>query len=120
MELTKEEALKLHREMWKDMQRKLGDNPSHYERDEFKQRWVDERFPVGSVRHFCFLCEYAIGVTRGFNDVCRAVCSNCPIKWSSDPGNNSCEDWAESETNIQYCDWRYSPISEILKLRVRN
>ena len=37
--LTKEEALKLHRQMWSDMQKELGDNPSYFERLDFKDEW---------------------------------------------------------------------------------
>ena len=58
MILTREEALKYHRQMWTDMQRKLGDNPSGYERIRFKDKWCAEHFPDEHISNSCFLCEY--------------------------------------------------------------
>lgn len=37
--LTKEEALKLHGQMWSDMRKELGDNPSYLARLVFKNEW---------------------------------------------------------------------------------
>ena len=39
MKLTKKEALKLHKQMWTDMQNKLGDMPSAPDREMFKMKW---------------------------------------------------------------------------------
>ena len=49
MKLTLEEALRLHREMWGDMQRELGDCPKGYDRENFKINWCEERFPEQSI-----------------------------------------------------------------------
>lgn len=72
MNLSKKEALRLHREMWSAMQKKLGDCPSANERELFKEEWCDKHFPNIYILHCCFLCEYAMD-----------RCKNCPINWSS-------------------------------------
>lgn len=83
--LTREEALKLHYEMWSDMQRDLGDNPIGYAREDYKSEWCDKHFPNYLVAFDCFLCEYGkqqrtqlYGVDYG-----KLRCEFCPIDWSS-------------------------------------
>ena len=58
MKLTREEALKLHRQMWSDMQRDLGDTPMRMSRIKYKQLWIAKHFPDEDVCNNCFLCEY--------------------------------------------------------------
>ena len=111
-ELTREEAITLHREMWLDMQDELGDEPYSDERAAFKRKWVAEHFPNEHVNSNCFLCEYAQSVTKDSFTRCR----KCPIAWSS--SSRPCcipSDWLVcSGANV--IDYRYSPISAILAL----
>ena len=97
MKLTKKEAIHYHRQMWSDMQKKLGDNPK--ERIHFKRDWVNRHFPDERIFNNCFLCEYTT-----FNEL---GCDSCPIKWHND-----------------YCGAYYyylhAPISEILALPERD
>ena len=76
MKLTREEALKLHRQMWTDMQKVLGDNPRLSERVEFKLSWCESHFPDDDINACCFLCEYLkqnhIRCYRG---------KGCLVKW---------------------------------------
>lgn len=99
MELTKEEAVKLHIEMWTAMKEALGDDPRADARKAFKKKWCEEHFPDEDIMSHCFLCEYAYQ---------RSIsCSHCLINWG-----DSC-----------YCDgenhYLYAPISKILALPVR-
>ena len=108
MDLTREKALTLFREMWSDMRNELGDNPDYDQRIDFKEKWVKEKFPYKRVRHYCFLCEY---VKRKDMDSCK----RCPIDWGKDGiYENACEKLCEPGV-----DWRKSPISEILALPER-
>lgn len=78
--LTKEEAIKLFRQLWTDMQTELGDNPVHTERRVYKSTWCNKHFPVESIMCSCPLCEYAYQrhVAAGYkSDTCRF----CPIDW---------------------------------------
>ena len=99
MKLTREEALKYHRQMWSDMQKELGDKPSAIERLRFKRKWCMKHFPDENIAFSCFLCEYA-------DD-----CDHCPIKWDVDYDNANCEGFV--------VNYLYSPISVILELPER-
>lgn len=113
-ELTREEAIELHRKMWADMQAELGDNPKWTERLDFKKKWVEEHFPNEHVNSNCFLCEYTVSVS--YDDL-LSRCDNCPIAWNSHI-HPTCTPsiWSGTGTVI---DYRYSPISAILVLPER-
>ena len=99
MILTREEALKYHRQMWTDMQKELGDNPTRYNRVIFKERWCREHFPKSKIACDCFLCEYV------FNNS-KHTCKECPVVWPDE----------DCHRNGYYYD---APISEILALPER-
>lgn len=103
MQLTREEALKYHRQMWTDMQKALGDNPTLKERCEFKIRWCEAHFPNEEIDSHCFLCEY---VNQTEND-----CDYCPIKWDDDYDQDACV--------FGGVNYGTSPISVILALPER-
>ena len=105
MKLTKEQALKLHRRMWSDMQNILGDCPHSDEREDYKSEWWRDCFPNEDISSYCFLCEYG----DQFEDY---FCAHCPIDWS-----NGGED-DDSCTRGRFT-YTMSPISEILALPVR-
>ena len=42
MKLTREKALELHRKMWSDMRKELGDNPTVADRTIFKMNWCEK------------------------------------------------------------------------------
>ena len=112
MVLTRERALELHRQMWTDMQKDLGDNPTFEQRFNYKTRWVRRHFPREFVRCNCFLCEYA-----KFNyDECEEF---CPIEWPC----GRCEDgdyYDEELDTHDYSDsWTHMPISRLLALPER-
>lgn len=73
MVLTRERALELHRKMWSDMQKTLGDNPMPGKRVCFKENWIKEHFPNAEIINNCFLCEYVENETLN--------CRRCPIEW---------------------------------------
>lgn len=102
MKLTREEALKLHRQMWTDMQTALGDNPRPLERAKFKRSWCESHFPDDLIYAHCFLCEYVkqnhIKCNRG---------EWCLVKWP----HGGCLD--------ETFDYETAPISEILALPER-
>ena len=107
MDLTRERALELHRQMWSDMRKKLGDKPTRFFRYAFKQQWCEEHFPDEKIRADCFLCEYAVDENG------NADCDRCPILWGS-----------EEENEGYYCasrenDYTSVPISQILALPER-
>ena len=66
MKLTREEALKLHQEMWGDMKAELGDNPTEESRLKFKEDWCFKYFPDEEICSNCFLCEYVDACEREY------------------------------------------------------
>lgn len=105
MELTRERALELHRQMWSDMQKELGDNPTDGGRVIYKAEWCLKHFPNERIANDCFLCEY---VQENKN------CDKCPIKWTTENNKNAI---------TVYCCYDgyyyHAPISEILALPER-
>lgn len=102
MILTREQALEYHRQMWRDMQKDLGDRPDWDDRMFYKLRWCEEKFPKESIWGSCFLCEYALQTIGS--------CKGCPIDWGS------CEVCCRRPDAGKGIDWRTSAISEILAL----
>ena len=112
MKLTREQALELHRRMWTDMQKDLGDNPTYEQRYTYKARWLRTNFPHDCVACNCFLCEYAKVPYEECEDY-------CPIEWPA----GRCEDgsWYDEESaKWDYSDnWTHMPISRLLALPER-
>lgn len=74
MKLTKEQAIKLHKQMWTDMMNSLGDNPTKEERTLYKEKWCKINFPNYNIHVNCFLCEY-------IHSSSTLTCDDCPIIW---------------------------------------
>lgn len=117
--ITREEALRLHRMMWTDMQRELGDRPSAEDRKTYKKKWVKEH-GYASVLSNCFLCEYAVNKPR---DSYRAdSCTLCPIDWTPlcVDGFDFCTSMYRFKLREGYAVYTNAPISEILALPERS
>lgn len=105
-ELSINEAVLKHKEMWEAMRRRLGDNPSLAERAAFKAGWVEARRAATGEKliiNNCYLCEY----NEQFHS---NSCVYCPYNWN-DHIYYGCENGA--------IDWRTSKISDILGLPLR-
>lgn len=98
--LTREEALRKHREMWTAMREALGDCPGKWERMRFKIDWCKQHNEGATYCH-CYLCQYTYEH--------ELTCDDCPVDWGNDPLSCSGEP----------VNYKYSPISEILALPER-
>ena len=110
MDLTREEALKLHRQMWTDMQNELGDNPDGFNREAYKDGWC-RGHGFENVKNDCFLCEYS-------HDKSPWFCHHCPIKWPTQYGT-CISGFLEDGTKLGGDYYQIAPISEILALPER-
>lgn len=118
MKLTKEEALKYHRQMWSDMYKKLGDNPSPSERLDYKGEWCEEHFPNEYIFNDCFCCEY----NEQFDNPLFEYCGHCPIAWPTNRDNNElncCDRTFDCKDGQYHHYYLVAPISEILALPER-
>lgn len=105
MKLTRERALELHRQMWTDMQKDLGNTPNIVQRINYKRDWCITHFPNEQIENSCFLCEY----DKLFG---RDNCKSCPIRW---PYEDDCIAVYCTKNHYYY----NAPISEILALPER-
>ena len=119
MQLTREQALEYHRQMWTDMQKDLGDEPSATIRDDFKHAWCGNHFPNEQIANDCFLCEFlSKNDPHQFYWDCGA---GCLLKWGQDDVGNpiTCYDDDGDKDDVSGTHYRLSPISEILALPER-
>ena len=107
--LTREEALMYHRQMWTDMRDVLGDNPSPFERTDFKFDWCKKHFPNEFVLNDCFLCEY---FAQNDPDPFASCEEKCLIDWTDSTGK-------DAECYVGEVKYTRSPISVILALPER-
>jgi hypothetical protein len=110
VELTKEMAVQLHREMWqfiKDYIEVSCVNDRVWSRTKAKMKFVDSH-GFSDVASYCFACEY------GKQQSGEERCNSCPFDW----GDNTAEYcYCETAGNI---DWRTSPIDDIINVKVRD
>lgn len=82
--LSKDEAIRLHRQMWSDManeEKAMGKTFSAIDRSMFKRDWLLLR-GYSFVEHGCFLCEYAKGQEPDWEmPVAPFYCDHCPLDW---------------------------------------
>lgn len=102
MKLTRKRALELHRQMWSDMQKELGDDPERVDREQYKRKWCEKYFPNEHIDNDCFLCEYD-RLNNGYSNDCR---NTCLIKWT----NGGC---SSGDPEFRYYNM---PISRLLAL----
>lgn len=115
MELTKEKALELHRQMWTDMQKELGGDPDCEEREKYKGKWCREHFPYRHISNYCFLCQYATEEYRRRGEYINNMCKMCcPIDWGKIGLTDCCDD-IEGGGQFYY----YAPLDKIINLPER-
>lgn len=85
--MTKEESIKMFREMWSDMADYIEAIKKTIEVYYFKGTWLEIR----GIRciNFCPLCEYAEDESRLYSE--SNICIRCPIQWESDMNTFMCE-----------------------------
>ena len=118
MNLTREEAVRLFREQWSDMQKDLGDIPTADDRLKYKRRWCasHRRFAINS----CFLCEYVRQeMTRQGIVSSLLYCHMCPIAWPTWNGT-CCSKRLVGGTFIKDDYYLAASISQILSLPERD
>lgn len=84
VKLDKDEAIRLHRQMWSDMaiaEKECGKTFIAVDRSAFKRDWL-KKHGYSAVEHNCFLCEYAINQENDPESlVTPFYCDHCPLDW---------------------------------------
>jgi hypothetical protein len=112
--LTSEEAIQGTINMWSDMLRDLGENPSEKQRFVYKLHWLTEHGysfvgPFRMPENECFLCERARIVWMDVIGL-SGKCSCCPIEW---PEKDVIDSY-EPKCVGHEVDYRKAPLSDIL------
>ena len=119
-QLTREEALRLHRDMWYKMLIKHGDDAGVEKRVEFKEEYCEKYLEsIGAeedenINTNCFLCEYTAQM-----DAFDCL-TDCPIDWSklcTEHDDMKCGSCVGHYNGASI--YLYAPISEILALPER-
>lgn len=112
---TREEAIKWHRRMWKEMGIIEGDDCTSADRVKFKKKYVQKNFSGVDVTNDCFLCCYALNkaldnleekfggaVDKGIG--LTHMCEYCPLKWGHIENYFDCE-YSDIEWNRDSCSF---------------
>ena len=108
MTLTREEAIRIHRDMWRYL-KEHGAEREVSGRNRFKALYCKEQ--GYSFKHNCALCEYADS-----HGGCRA----CPAIWGGEGEwmGVFCEG-CEKDVEEGHIDWRYSNIDDIINIKMK-
>lgn len=110
MILTREEAIRIHRDMWRYLKER-GAGKGAGERHLLKHLYCEEH--GYSFKYNCALCEYADSYGG-----CRA----CPAIWGSEDEGRSffCEGkGCKEDVEEGRIDWRYSDIDDIINIKMK-
>lgn len=78
--LSKEEAIRKHRDMWNWIADRIEERKRIVGVDELKREYVEQHNE--SVEYNCYMCEYCIDMLEGQD--WRVRCKYCPLNWESD------------------------------------
>ena len=108
MILTREEAIRIHRDMWRYL-KEHGAGKETIERKELKHNYC--RTHGYNFKYNCVLCEYADSY---------GGCCACPAIWGSEDEKQGvfCEG-CEKGVEEGYIDWRYSDLDDIINIRMK-
>ena len=110
MTLTREEAIRIHRDMWRYL-KEHGAGKGTIERGELKH---DYCLTHGyNFKYNCVLCEYADSY---------GGCCACPAIWGSEDEWRSffCEGKGrEKDVEEGHIDWRYSNLDDIINIKMK-
>lgn len=109
MELTREEAIRIHRDMWRYL-KEHGAEYNALERCDLKKQYCKEH--GYSFYYDCVLCEYAEQ---------NGGCDACPAIWGGEDKKKKafCQ-WNYSvDMEAGWIDWRYSDIDDIINIKMK-
>ena len=120
--LSKEEAIRLHKEMWNYVKDNFRPHEKEKSRSLLKSDFIFNKLGYNEpVKNECFLCEYAMQQFRKFNkdtelEYRGLYCKYCPAIWGT-----------ENITNKFFCergydntiDWRFSNIDDIIDIKIK-
>lgn len=129
MNLTREEAIRFHRDMWTWIAKQeegltLSSNPIDrmHERYELKREYLNLcHIDPMDIESACFLCEYSLQQARLHEDPIpyESQCRYCPLDWGDSASEIPCQ-YTDDEEEVENPHWVYSPAEMIANLPERN
>lgn len=80
MELTREEAIRYHREMWNWIADHIEKEGCAQYIPHLKSNFVYKKFPGVYIKNDCFCCHYAESQSINKDNT---MCENCPLDWGN-------------------------------------
>lgn len=78
--LSKEEAIRKHRDMWNWIAERIQERKQLVDVDELKREYIDQHNE--SVLYNCYLCNYCVDMLE--TKYWKVRCRYCPLYWESD------------------------------------
>ena len=124
--LSKEEAIRLHKEMWNYVKDNVFDPYSPNSRYMSKVQFIELNH-LEPVNQHCFLCEYAMQQYHMSNKPSEfedgsLYCKYCPAIWGTENIANMffCEhNYPVEEGADNIIDWRFSNIDDIINIKIK-
>ena len=128
--LSKEEAIRLHKEMWNYVKDNFRPHEREKSRSLLKSDFIFNKLGYTDsepVYQDCFLCEYAKQQYHKFNKPSeiedgRLYCKYCPAIWGTENIANMffCEhNYPVEEGADNIIDWRFSNIDDIINIKIK-
>ena len=89
MNITREEAIRKHREMWNWIAKQY-ENGATVPVCRLKQDFIKKYYPYDSLNSDCYCCTYAETVLGPQCGGLLHVCEKCPLEWPSNQKNLMC------------------------------
>lgn len=105
MNISKDEAIRKHREMWNWIAEQYEDELNEDDRPvtHLKRDFIKEHYPNDDPLSNCYCCEYADEILNPKIGEARCNCRRCPLEWSS----TSCELMCLHKTDEMNSDGLY-------------
>ena len=94
--LSKEEAIRKHREMWNWIADRIMERKRLVDVDELKREYVEQHNE--EILYNCYLCDYCAGILNG--EEFEERCKYCPLDWESDGDEDGLYQFLENHGEI--------------------
>ena len=81
LHLTKEEAIRQHRKMWRWIAEEIEKEKEYHEICYYKKQYCNRYFPGYKIECYCFLCEYSCQKSGNKDRINK--CLSCPLQWTN-------------------------------------
>ena len=96
--LSKEEAIRKHREMWNWIADRIMERKQPVIIGNLKREYVEQHNE--NILYNCYLCEYCMDMLLEEGEELEERCKYCPVDWESDGGEDGLYQCLESHDEM--------------------